>query len=106
MVSLESPTSLLVSVLAKVKATPVGLEVPLAEKTSTSIPLSTQACDEVELMIVFWSPPNTEWLSAITKASSEVITPLALVIVLTSELVYVSQALPQSYEAVPKDWLS
>ena len=84
--------SLLISVFEKVKAMPVGLDVPLADEVSTSMPLSTHATDDVALIKVPWSSPDTEWLSAITKASSEVVTPLELVIVLTSESVYVSQA--------------
>ena len=37
----------LVSVLEKVEAMPVGLDVPLAVETSSSLPLSVQPSDEV-----------------------------------------------------------
>ena len=47
--SLDMPMSPLESELEKVKAIAVGLDVPLADETSTSVPLSVQPSDQVPL---------------------------------------------------------
>ena len=51
---------------------------PLSDVTSTSLPLSTQLSDIVELYVLPSSPPKTEWLTYSVNESSEVITPLEL----------------------------